>query len=62
MENLVVVNIKRKKEIELSSQSKLSGMNWNMLSLVFFWNLFVLATQFYFLKLEELNWMQCEWR
>jgi len=37
MENLVVVNIKRKKEIELSSQSKLSGMNWNMLSLVFFW-------------------------
>ena len=37
MANVVVVNIKRKKEIELSSQSKLSGMNWNMLRLVFFW-------------------------
>ena len=34
MATQVAVNIKRKKEIKLSSRSKVSGMKWNLLSLM----------------------------
>jgi hypothetical protein len=35
MGTVVAVNIERKREIKPSSESKLSGMKWNWLSLMF---------------------------
>jgi len=60
MVTAVAVNIMRKMEIKMSSQSKVSGVKCNLLNLMFCldFSLSILPLEFYFLKLEELNWMQ----
>ena len=64
MATVVAVNIKRKKGIKPSSQSKVSGVKWNWLSLMFCVDFLFesFALEFYFLKLEKLNLLQFGWR
>jgi hypothetical protein len=61
MVTVVAVNIKRKFEISMCSQSKLYGMRGNLLICMFCLEFVVcmFALKFCFLKLEELIWMQC---
>jgi len=61
MVTAVAVNIKRKTEIKMNSQSKVYGMKGNLVSCMCSLDcvVCVLALVFYFLKWEELNWMQC---
>jgi hypothetical protein len=61
MVTVVAVNIKKKCEISMSSQNKLYGTKWNLLSGLFCLEFVVLvfALKFCFLKLEELIRMQC---
>jgi hypothetical protein len=61
MATVVAVNIKRETEIKMSSQRKLCGMKGNLVSCMCSLDCVVraFALVFYFLKWEELNWLQC---
>jgi len=59
MTTVVALRMKKNKEIKRISQIRMSGIKWNLLSLMICLAfLFVSLLYFYFLKLEELNWMQ----
>ena len=55
------VNIKRKTEIKMSSQNKVSSMKGNFVSCMssLYFVVCVLPLEYYFLKLKELICMQC---
>ena len=61
MVTVVAVNIKRKTEIKMGSQSRVYDMKGKLVSCMCSLDcvVCVLAFVFYFLKWEELNWMQC---
>jgi len=60
MSTVVAVKMKRNKQMKYISLSRLSGIKWNLLRLMICLAfLFVSLLYFNFLKLEELNWMQC---
>jgi len=61
MVTVVAVNIKRKTEIKMSSRREVYGMKVNLVSCMRSLDcvVCVLALVSYFLKWEELNWMQC---
>jgi len=57
MATVVAVNIKRRKKIKPSSQGKVCGIKWNLLSLMFCLD-FLFESLLYCIKLLELNRMQ----
>jgi hypothetical protein len=61
MATVLAVNIKRKTEMKMSSHNKLFGIKGKLVSCMCSLDcvVCVLALVFYFLKWEELNWMQC---